>query len=79
MVLEGIPPATDRCHALHMAAHTAEDEGVCPQCQKRTLLTAVIQEVGAALAPPDRHEHPEFQICPVCGWNNLPERWGQQR
>jgi RNA polymerase subunit RPABC4/transcription elongation factor Spt4 len=62
-----------------MVEHPAADAGVCPKCQKRTLLRAVIQEVEAALAPSsDRHEHVEFEICPVCGWNNLPERWEQR-
>ena len=50
----------------------------CPRCHKRTVLRAVVDEARAVLAGgPDRHEHPEFQVCPVCGWNNLPERWEQ--
>jgi uncharacterized protein with PIN domain len=52
----------------------------CPRCQKRTLLRAVIDEVGAAFAgEPERHEHPEFLVCPVCGWSDLPERYQRQR
>ena len=61
-----------------MAEQTTVDDGVCPKCQKRTLLSAVIQGVQAALAPSDRHEHPEFEVCKVCGWNNRPERWEQR-
>ncbi|WP_109474325.1 hypothetical protein [Ornithinimicrobium cavernae] len=62
-----------------MADESTTDSDVCPRCQKRTLLRAVIDEVQAALAPTERHEHPEFQVCPVCGWNNLPERWEKQQ
>lgn len=50
----------------------------CPRCQKRTLLRAITDEIKAALSgEPERHEHVEFLVCPVCGWNNLPERYGQ--
>ncbi len=60
-----------------MADETTDE---CPQCQKRTLLRAVVDQVRAAVAgEPARHEHPEFLVCPVCGWNNLPERWQQQQ
>jgi uncharacterized protein with PIN domain len=58
-----------------MTAETAE----CPTCKKRSLLRAVVDTAQALLAEPERHEHPEFMVCPVCGWNNLPERWEQTK
>lgn len=43
-------------------------------------MRAVIDEVKATLAgEPERHEHFEFVVCPVCGWNDLPERWEKNR
>lgn len=63
-----------------MADQDNHEPDECPQCQKRTLLRAVVDQVKAAVVgEPQRHEHPEFLVCPVCGWNNLPERWEQSR
>lgn len=58
-----------------MATNDARSEPECPRCQQRTLLRAVADELRAAVAgEPERHEHWEFLVCPVCGWNDLPER-----
>lgn len=46
----------------------------CPRCQRRTLLRAVIEEVRGALSGELSREPAQFQICPVCGWNDLPEQ-----
>lgn len=60
-----------------MADHDTQ-QAECPRCQKRTLLRAVTDEIRAALAgEPERREQSEFLICPVCGWNDLPERHQQ--
>jgi uncharacterized protein with PIN domain len=63
-----------------MATDEKTEAAECPTCKKRTLLRAVLDQARAVLADePVRHEHPEFMICPVCGWNNLPERWEQNK
>lgn len=63
-----------------MGDHDTTDTTECPTCRRPSLLRAVIDKARAALADePPRHEHPEFMICPVCGWNNLPERWEQTK
>ncbi|WP_169448558.1 hypothetical protein [Ornithinimicrobium pekingense] len=59
-----------------MGEHESDERGVCPQCQRRTLLRAVVDEVRGVLGGELSREPAQFQICPVCGWNDLPERRG---
>lgn len=76
---KGIPLGGLRWDAGRMADQETAQTDECPRCQKRTLLRAVADEVRAAFAgEPERHEHWEFVVCPVCGWNNLPERYDKQ-
>ncbi|GAA1165946.1 hypothetical protein GCM10009584_03550 [Ornithinimicrobium humiphilum] len=57
-----------------MAETENDQQGECPRCQRRTLLRAVIEEVRGALGGELSREPAKFQICPVCGWNDLPDR-----
>lgn len=57
----------------------AEHEDVreeCPRCRRRTLVRAVVDEVRGVLGGELSREPAQFQICPVCGWNDLPDRQG---
>lgn len=63
-----------------MAEHETDERAECPSCKKRSLLRAVIDEARGVLAgEPMARESAEFQICPVCGWNDLPEKHGGRR
>lgn len=59
-----------------MGEHEKDQPGECPTCRRRTLLRAVVQEVRGVLGGELNREPAEFQICPVCGWNDLPDRHG---
>lgn len=60
-----------------MAEHD-DERGECPQCRRRSLVRAVVDEVRGVLGGELSREPARFQICPVCGWNDLPERQGDQ-
>jgi hypothetical protein len=57
-----------------MADMESGQQGECPRCRRRTLLRAVIDEARGILGGELSREPAEFQICPVCGWNDLPDR-----
>lgn len=62
-----------------MAEHENDEPGECPRCRRRTLLRAVIDEARGVLGGELSREPAQFQICPVCGWNDLPDRQGGGR
>lgn len=58
-----------------MADPENQQAAECPHCRKRGVLRAVADELLAAVADePKRHQHWEFLVCRVCGWNDLPEK-----
>ncbi len=58
-----------------MAEH--EDERAeCPRCRRQSLVRAVVDQVRGVLAGELSRGPAQFQICPVCGWNDLPDRQG---
>jgi uncharacterized protein with PIN domain len=59
-----------------MTEHENDQLDECPNCKRRTLLRAVIEETRGILGGELSREPAQFQICPVCGWNDLPERHG---
>lgn len=63
-----------------MTEHGNDQRAECPKCRRRTVLRAVIEEARGILGGEALSREPaEFQICPVCGWNDLPERQGTHR
>ena len=55
-----------------------DEQAECPRCGRRTVLRAVLEEGRAILGGELSREPASFQICPVCGWNDLPDKSGHQ-